>query len=74
MMSESLENQRAGEDLIKPSACASCGGDFDCGAALPGCWCAELSVTDAKLAELNARYAGCLCRQCLERFAGDKSQ
>lgn len=74
MMSESWENRRDLDESMKPSACAACGGDFDCGAALPRCWCTELSVTDNKLAELNALYAGCLCRKCLERFAGEKSQ
>jgi hypothetical protein len=53
----------------KPPACESCGGEFTCGATLAGCWCSEVKLSEAALAELRARFKGCLCRECLERFA-----
>lgn len=49
--------------------CEACGGDFNCGATLKGCWCSEISLSDESRAELRARYTGCLCRACLEGFA-----
>jgi hypothetical protein len=49
--------------------CESCGGEFACGATLKGCWCSEVKLSDAALAELRERFKGCLCRECLERFA-----
>jgi hypothetical protein len=55
--------------LRGPSACASCGGEFACGAGVAGCWCSEIKLSEATRAELRARYQGCLCRACLERFA-----
>lgn len=56
--------------LKGPSVCEACGGEFVCGAPLAGCWCAEVELSEAVRAELRARYRGCLCRGCLERFAG----
>jgi hypothetical protein len=53
----------------EPSACAACGGEFVCGATLAGCWCGEIKLSEATRAELRARFRGCLCRACLERFA-----
>jgi hypothetical protein len=53
----------------EPSACEACGQPFTCGAALTGCWCAELTLSAETRAELRARYQRCLCRACLERFA-----
>ncbi len=50
--------------------CEACGEEFKCGAtALTGCWCSEIKVSEAMLAELRERYQHCLCRACLERFA-----
>jgi hypothetical protein len=57
--------------MAEPSAsidsCARCGRPFHCGAndAEP-CWCCAVTLDAATLAELNARYRGCLCRSCLE--------
>ena len=52
----------------EPSACESCGAEFACGATLAGCWCGEVKLSDETRAELRARFRGCLCRACLERF------
>jgi hypothetical protein len=51
------------------SGCEACGAAFSCGAALSGCWCAEVTLTEEVRAGLRERYGGCLCRACLERFA-----
>jgi hypothetical protein len=55
--------------LKQPSVCEACGDEFVCGASLAGCWCAEVELTESVRAELRARYKGCLCRVCLERYA-----
>jgi hypothetical protein len=51
------------------AVCEACGGEFWCGAALGGCWCAEVSLGEAARASLRGRFGGCLCRPCLEGFA-----
>ena len=50
--------------------CPRCGGSFHCGAndAAP-CACNTLRVGEATLAELRARYTGCLCLACLREIA-----
>jgi len=53
----------------EPAKCASCGGDFTCGATLSGCWCAEIKLTDIARKKLKTSYTGCLCRTCLETAA-----
>jgi hypothetical protein len=53
----------------EPSSCESCGGEFVCGATLAGCWCSEINLSEETRAHLRARFRGCLCRACLERFA-----
>ena len=60
--------------LREPSACESCGAEFVCGATLAGCWCGEIKLSEETRAELRARYRGCLCRACLERFAADEAK
>lgn len=60
--------------LKEPSVCEACGDEFVCGASLAGCWCAEVELTEAVRAELRARYKGCLCRACLERFAAGRGK
>ena len=55
-----------------PEKCPACGEKFTCGAMLSGCWCHEIKLSEATQAELKKRYEGCLCRKCLERFAGER--
>ena len=58
--------------------CAACGEEFGCGAnatcegPAPDCWCAAIKVSDQLLEELQASYQGCLCQNCLLRFAADE--
>jgi Cysteine-rich CWC len=49
--------------------CSRCGGRFSCKQEA-GCWCATVRIEPAKLAELRARYADCLCEACLRELAG----
>lgn len=56
--------------LERQLTCECCGDTFTCGASLKGCWCAEIQLTDEVRAELRSRYSDCLCRNCLEKFAG----
>ncbi len=54
----------------RAASCAACGAEFSCGAASEsGCWCSELRLGEAALAELRAKYDGCLCPDCLARYA-----
>jgi hypothetical protein len=65
-----LRNTFHPQAAIAPNeTCPACGQRFACGASLRGCWCSEVKLSDAVRAELKQRYAGCLCRACLERAA-----
>lgn len=53
--------------------CPRCGSGFHCGANdVAPCACASLRVDAAVLAELRARYTGCLCLACLREIAALK--
>jgi hypothetical protein len=56
----------------RASACPRCGGAFDCGAdadrATP-CFCVSYSLGAERLAELRAKWRGCLCATCLATLA-----
>ena len=52
--------------LKKANTCERCGGDFACGAALEGCWCTEVKVSDEARDYMRSKYESCLCRKCLE--------
>ena len=58
----------------EPAVCEACGGGFDCGASLKGCWCSAVKLSDETRAELRAQYRYCLCRGCIEKFAVGKTQ
>ena len=68
-MSESVSTP--GLEQLK---CVACGEEFGCGAnaspadASLNCWCAAIEITEAELAEIQDRYQGCLCRNCLTNF------
>ncbi|HET7524538.1 MAG TPA: cysteine-rich CWC family protein [Burkholderiaceae bacterium] len=50
--------------------CPRCGRGFHCGMHDPQpCACTTLRLSAAALAELRARYSGCLCQQCLVELA-----
>ena len=56
------------------SRCEACGNPFTCGATLSGCWCSEIKLSDETRAELKTKYGNCLCRECLEKLAGDATK
>jgi len=69
-----LGNTFRAQDAIAPNEkCPACGERFACAASLRGCWCAEVKLTDAVRAELRARYSGCLCRTCLQKYASSSA-
>jgi hypothetical protein len=53
--------------------CSRCGVAFHCKQEAR-CWCANVRLESAMLAELRARYADCLCEVCLRELATDRSQ
>ena len=59
----------------KPAAkiCESCGTEFGCGAKLDGCWCTEITLTDAQADDIKAKFNDCLCPACLEKLAAKAS-
>jgi len=53
-----------------PDTCPRCGGGFFCGAAGPApCTCTTLTLSAALQSQLQARYTGCLCLNCLRELA-----
>ena len=48
--------------------CSRCGNVFRCKQEA-GCWCAAVQVERAMLAEIQARFADCLCEACLRKLA-----
>ena len=48
--------------------CSRCGVAFRCRQEA-GCWCANVGVESAMLAEIRARFADCLCEGCLRKLA-----
>jgi hypothetical protein len=57
--------------LSRKLTCESCGKEFSCGASLTGCWCGEISLSDAHRAALKERFRDCLCRECLEKIGAE---
>lgn len=56
----------------EPAVCEDCGNDFTCGAALNGCWCEEIELSERVRGELREMFRDCLCRSCLEQHAADQ--
>ncbi|MGY0196640.1 cysteine-rich CWC family protein [Leptothrix sp. BB-4] len=53
-----------------PDRCPRCGGPFRCGIDDPGpCACTRITLDAATLAQLRARWTGCLCLDCLADLA-----
>jgi len=53
----------------QPSTCEACGGTFQCGASLKGCWCASVPLSDEARTSLRGKYNNCLCPQCLTNLS-----
>ncbi len=52
----------------KEKRCSKCGETFGCG-GLPGCWCRDVKLDEAALADLKLRHDDCLCPACLKALA-----
>jgi hypothetical protein len=52
-----------------PSVCESCQEQFICGATVKGCWCLKIKLTAEVRQELKTKFKGCLCQNCLEKYA-----
>ena len=59
----------ADEGARMDDTCPRCGAAFHCGAHdTEPCPCGTLHLDAAVLQALRARYAGCLCRECLRQL------
>jgi hypothetical protein len=52
----------------QPDRCPRCGASFGCEIAGGACWCAGLTLTPERRAELAAGFEGCLCPNCLRQL------
>jgi len=61
-----MESQNVQRQLV----CESCGATFGC-CPVPnsGCWCADVPISDAALAELKTKFGECICPACLAKYA-----
>jgi hypothetical protein len=48
--------------------CPRCDGAVGCGIATGSCWCAQVTLTAERQAQLAASYDGCLCPACLREL------
>ena len=53
----------------QPDRCPRCDVEFHCAIATGSCWCAEVTLSPERQAELAVSYAGCLCATCLRELA-----
>jgi hypothetical protein len=67
-MTWSLRWTRFGPAASRGLRCQSCGQPFRCEVSLGGCWCKEISLSDAARARLRERFTECVCRDCLSRY------
>lgn len=57
-----------------PDRCPRCGGGFACGMNGAGpCPCTTVTLSPERLAELRARYTGCLCMNCLRELSASET-
>jgi ribosomal protein L34E len=54
--------------LVEASKCPKCGASFHCSTSNK-CWCYEFDVPSDKRDEIEEKYQGCLCPNCLKEFA-----
>ena len=49
--------------------CPRCDSAFGCGIATGNCWCAGVTLSPERQAQLAAGYDGCLCPSCLRELS-----
>ena len=59
-------------NLPEKLICESCHEEFFCGANTGKCWCFNLDISPANLAQLKKDFQRCLCSQCLEKIESAK--
>jgi hypothetical protein len=52
----------------EPDRCPRCDASFGCEIATGSCWCARVTLTPERQAELASGYDGCLCPACLREL------
>jgi hypothetical protein len=52
----------------EPSVCPKCGNNFHCSTSSK-CWCFEYDVPADIMEQLQDKYEGCLCPECLKEFS-----
>jgi len=52
----------------EPDRCPRCDAAFGCGIDALRCWCASVTLTEERRAQLAAGYEGCLCPACLREL------
>lgn len=66
------EEKRTGA-TPKKKVCERCGTEFDCFSPQEPCWCEGVKLSSNTLAALRAKFDDCLCPQCLESAAQNKT-
>jgi hypothetical protein len=51
--------------------CPKCQATFTCCNETSGCWCETIRLEKETLLHLRENYNNCLCKDCLEKFAGE---
>ncbi|MGI8734717.1 MAG: cysteine-rich CWC family protein [Pyrinomonadaceae bacterium] len=70
--------ESASSSVSPSSICAACGEEFSCGAnsgceaKVSDCWCFDVKLSETVRTQLQTRYQGCLCNNCLLAFASDQ--
>ena len=62
---------------LRATTCPRCGGSFACGVAAgrdTPCFCVSYALGPERLAELRARWSGCLCAACLAILAHEPGE
>jgi Cysteine-rich CWC len=53
---------------IATDRCPRCDATFGCAIASGRCWCAEITLTPERQAQLATDFDGCLCPTCLREL------
>ncbi|MGH9592784.1 MAG: cysteine-rich CWC family protein, partial [Bryobacteraceae bacterium] len=56
----------------KTKVCGACGAEFSCTRMVGPCWCEDVKIGAATLADLRARFSDCLCPNCLRAAAAGR--
>jgi hypothetical protein len=73
-MTPTADNSERTAGAGQQKTCPACGADFGCKSPSADCWCGSLKLSERALADLETRYSGCLCPQCLAQVAERDAQ